>query len=443
MIFLEWLSLAKLRSINYFILLAFLTLLPMAGCSKNEFYTPIDQLGLKIPEVDQNSAIADVALDLSYDLPAIARLRGKQDNERIYLMSQTSQSSESKGYGLSGDVVRVLDVERGENFSIWHYVKFRDSGDEGWIPIEFIEILEAAETDLVRQGLCGDFLSKEYAVYPVEIHPLYLENIDKNFFASWEEEDIRILELLQERVCNKARFGYIRTEKDGKRRETDIIIIGHFSDEMLAEEARAEINRELLAMGLSSLVEAKIGSSIILRARPALSEEVREKAKLGPEDFDALMDAHRDGEFGVNFDVVVPTYIPDEYKFESIEIRRREETGDSVNFFNPYYSIKYETSDGSCFFLSGSTGKGGAGADDVQYAEVDSAVFGQVTLMYIKFSRDIDGSFLSFENEQTASQWGSSQLYTFSGCRDTLSLNEAVKVVESMEYLNHPLFLHP
>jgi len=63
MIFLEWLSLAKLKSINYFILLAFLTLPPMAGCSKNEIYTPIDQLGLKIPEVDQNWTVISSGCD--------------------------------------------------------------------------------------------------------------------------------------------------------------------------------------------------------------------------------------------------------------------------------------------------------------------------------------------------------------------------------------------
>lgn len=412
----------------------------MAGCSKNEIYTPIDQLGLKIPEVDQNSAIADVALDLSYDLPAIARLKGKQDNERIYLMSQTSQSSESKGYGLSGDIVRVLDVERGEDSSVWHYAKFRDSGAEGWIPVEFIEILEAAETDLVQQGLCGDFLSKEYALYPIEIYPIYLKNIDKNFFSLSGEEDVQILETIHEKICDRSRFGYIPTEEDGIRRETGIIIIGFFVGQTRAKEANLEISEELENLNLSSLVEARIGNSIVLSESPASFDYVKESSKLSSQEIESLNSTHLDGEFGVNFNVVVPTYIPNGYKIESFEVHEKK---DLKSFFDPRYSVKYQNSSGSCFYISGSSGQGGAGADEVQYVDVDSTVFGKVTLMYIEFSRDLDGSFLSFRNEQTASQWGSSQLYTFSGCRDTLSLSEAVQVVESMAYLNHPLFLRP
>jgi hypothetical protein len=69
--------------------------------------------------------------------PQASQLIAAQPGARINLRSQPSTDSTAKGYGLVGDPVMLLRSTQGSD-GTWYYVKFEQSGAEGWIRSDFI-----------------------------------------------------------------------------------------------------------------------------------------------------------------------------------------------------------------------------------------------------------------------------------------------------------------
>jgi hypothetical protein len=69
--------------------------------------------------------------------PQAAQLIASQPGARINLRSQPTTTSDARGYGIVGDPVRLLrSVDRSDG--TWYFVKFEQSGAEGWIRGDFI-----------------------------------------------------------------------------------------------------------------------------------------------------------------------------------------------------------------------------------------------------------------------------------------------------------------
>ncbi|MGF1461486.1 MAG: SH3 domain-containing protein [Leptolyngbyaceae cyanobacterium] len=71
--------------------------------------------------------------------PQTAALTAKQADAQINLRSQPTTESTSKGYGLVGDPVKLQRAAEGNGGLTWYYVKFDESGAEGWIRGDFID----------------------------------------------------------------------------------------------------------------------------------------------------------------------------------------------------------------------------------------------------------------------------------------------------------------
>lgn len=69
--------------------------------------------------------------------PEEAQLIAAQPGSQINLRSQPTTSSDSKGYGLVGDPVMLLRSATASD-GTWYFVKFDESGAEGWIRGDFI-----------------------------------------------------------------------------------------------------------------------------------------------------------------------------------------------------------------------------------------------------------------------------------------------------------------
>lgn len=69
--------------------------------------------------------------------PQAAQLIASQPGSQINLRSQPTTSSDSKGYGLVGDPVMLLRSTTASD-GTWYFVKFDQSGAEGWIRGDFI-----------------------------------------------------------------------------------------------------------------------------------------------------------------------------------------------------------------------------------------------------------------------------------------------------------------
>jgi len=79
--------------------------------------------------------------------PKGATLTAQETNSRINLRSEPNTGSTAKGYGLVGDSVQLLEAAPGENGLTWYYVKFDESGAEGWIRGDFINTGGPVATD--------------------------------------------------------------------------------------------------------------------------------------------------------------------------------------------------------------------------------------------------------------------------------------------------------
>jgi len=71
--------------------------------------------------------------------PQAAQLIAAQPESRINLRSSPSTDSKAKGYGLVGDPVQLLRSTKASD-GTWYYVKFEQSGAEGWIRGDFINV---------------------------------------------------------------------------------------------------------------------------------------------------------------------------------------------------------------------------------------------------------------------------------------------------------------
>lgn len=135
------------------------------------------------------------------------------------------------------------------------------------------------------------------------------------------------------------------------------------------------------------------------------------------------------------FKVLLPTYLPVGFRVEEVEILNNNDT-------NPQYRIVYRNlKDNSCFRVTGDNGQwGGPPADYSNTVEALSPILGKVILEYTEFDQQIDGSLIKFKNEPIMKD---STGYSFisersihPNCRNGISPQEAVKIVESLQYLN-------
>lgn len=69
--------------------------------------------------------------------PQAAQLIASQPGSRINLRSQPTTSSDARGYGVVGDPVQLLRSAEASD-GTWYFVKFDESGEEGWIRGDFI-----------------------------------------------------------------------------------------------------------------------------------------------------------------------------------------------------------------------------------------------------------------------------------------------------------------
>lgn len=79
------------------------------------------------------------AVGTSISPPQAAQLIAAQPEARINLRSAPATTASTRGYGLVGDPVQLLrSTQAGDG--LWYYVKFEQSGAEGWIRGDFINL---------------------------------------------------------------------------------------------------------------------------------------------------------------------------------------------------------------------------------------------------------------------------------------------------------------
>jgi len=99
------------------------------------------------PEPDPEPEAPVASQGTSINPPQSALLTAADAGSQINLRSEPSATSTAKGYGLVGDPVQLLRAATGESGLTWYYVKFNESGAEGWIRGDFVTTAGPSDTD--------------------------------------------------------------------------------------------------------------------------------------------------------------------------------------------------------------------------------------------------------------------------------------------------------
>jgi hypothetical protein len=138
--------------------------------------------------------------------PRMAQLTSQQATAQIHVRSQPTTQSNSLGYGATGDTVQLLRLAEGEGGYSWYYLKFKASGEEGWIRGDFVDasgstVAAAPATpteDDSGSGACGRdrqeayFETPSFSVYICNLGTgLRYVGIEKDTQESLVTEDVR------------------------------------------------------------------------------------------------------------------------------------------------------------------------------------------------------------------------------------------------------------
>ena len=113
------------------------------------------------------TAIATISLSFGTALAAFAQaatLTSNTAGSRIRVRSAPTTQASAPHYGFAGDRVQVLWSTQGRDNYTWRYVKFNQSGAEGWIRSDFVNVsaAKAPISDIEAQRLQ---LQRQYSRY--------------------------------------------------------------------------------------------------------------------------------------------------------------------------------------------------------------------------------------------------------------------------------------
>ncbi len=163
------------------------------------------------------------------------------------------------------------------------------------------------------------------------------------------------------------------------------------------------------------------------------SESKANAAKLSSTQRQELLAVDKNNSQGIDVKIVVPTYVPPGFKVKNLTV-------DDDERFGPFYIITYHNDVGNCFEISGASGGFGAGVEDYEIITVESKALGTVDLGLTQFDSLTNQPAIGFDQFSVKGVIPSQQEYSFrsseKGECSVITLSEAAKIVESLDYLN-------
>lgn len=272
------------------------------------------------------------------------------------------------------------------------------------------------------QDSCGDKLPQDPQAYPVEFYPIFIDYSDSN------------LQLVQSKFCRDALTKY------RKAMDKDFIQVASFISPQRANQFKELMVKELGSgeVGEFTMINLPTPSDTAdsLKAPASITEKAppstAEAALLTPDQVKQLVVMDNNNFKGIEFKVIVPTYIPAGFQIEKIETADR-----AGKIGDPHYQITYRNSRNACFSIYASSGGWGSGPGGQQSFEVNSPALGKVLLGYTEFQRATRKPSISFDEAPIIK---GKQGYSFNSPGDTncevINIQEAIKIANSFEYLN-------
>jgi hypothetical protein len=167
---------------------------------------------------------------------------------------------------------------------------------------------------------------------------------------------------------------------------------------------------------------------------------VGEAAKLTPAQIEQLRAVDNTKGNRINFKVVLPAYIPTGFQVKEFKVRTDAISG-------PSYKILYRNSNNACFTFQADNGQWGGPSSGYDTIEVFSPVLGKVLIEHTHSDR-LSNAVVGFRKDWPSPKASAKTAYSFGSaggsnymrklynCERAISLQETVKIVESLQFLN-------
>ncbi len=145
----------------------------LLGCGSPEASEPVTSTDEDAEVIQGGEANPDEAAEVAesrstnvratpINPPKAATLTAQDSEAEINLRSQPTTDADSEGYGLVGDPIDLLQAVEGDDGLTWYYVKFKESGAEGWIRGDFINTAASStEPDSTATNPIDSFTTDE------------------------------------------------------------------------------------------------------------------------------------------------------------------------------------------------------------------------------------------------------------------------------------------
>ncbi|MEP0884633.1 hypothetical protein NDI49_24090 [Trichocoleus sp. ST-U3] len=204
------------------------------------------------------------------------------------------------------------------------------------------------------------------------------------------------------------------------------------------QASKSKVTETTEEVGEQSVIEAKrTTEETNSPTQPNFS--VAEAAKLTPVQVKELQPLNNANNRNIQrFKILVPTYLPPGFKIDRFEVSYDKDRKIGSDYYRSYTIYYKNTETNVCFHISGYGFSSGGGGDpgDYKTVEVSSSALGKVILMYTGFSQNRQNSFVRFETDYI---FVNTHMYDFASSSlecNTISIQEAVKIVESFQWLN-------
>ena len=255
-------------------------------------------------------------------------------------------------------------------------------------------------------------------------------NMRKNYYPVYIEYSAESLKNVEALFCTGLRPPNRVFRRDVNKESIEVAFFNSFE--------RANTFREIIASRFSS---AEVGNPITIQSAQdsqdiGLYQHIINRIastffpKIGEGDFKNLKKLIDRENSGIkNFQVALPTYIPDAFQRVDIEIHDK-------NRIKYHAEYTYDSRNSSqCFRVSGDDGRWGGDTRAFTSLNVSSSSLGNVRLDYVSFDRVGDVSQVFFRKRVPEIKEVVSNHYSMVSCKDGISLSEAIKIVESIRFL--------
>jgi hypothetical protein len=280
------------------------------------------------------------------------------------------------------------------------------------------------------KATCGDSLPKDEKAYPVRFHPVFVSYSEKN------------LAIVKKHFCADA------IKRRSEKLSKDVVQVASFTSKEKANVLKSDLSAYLQGVDIGEPTVIQNNASSTRNAGEAAKplptskaaiNQLGTRAMLTSAQVESLLRSERENTVA-GLRTIVPTYVPEGYRIETVEADwcgkfQKENNVKRANTFK----IVYRKSSQQSFSVQNvlTCGDGGADLSMSGHLDIPSKKFEKVWLDYTDFDSLSKGPRI-VGNITTApdSQGSSRGLLMMEYSSPQLNVEEARKIMESMEHLN-------